>query len=92
MRELDLVVAVDTAVAHLAGALGVPLCLCLPANAEYRWGLEGASTHWYASARLFRQPQVGDWGTVFAEVAAELRELVTEPVQRNARKGSILEV
>jgi hypothetical protein len=57
--QLDLVISVDTAVAHLAGALGVPLWLCLPTPAEYRWGIDGGRTHWYPSARLFREVKVG---------------------------------
>ena len=60
---------------NFAGALGVPLWVCLAANCDYRWGLEGDHTPWYARARLFRQPTAGDWGSVFAEVSTSLREM-----------------
>jgi hypothetical protein len=76
MKQLDLVISVDTGVAHLAGALGVPVWICLPAAAEWRWMIQGTRTHWYSSARLFRQPRVGDWSSVFAQVAAGLKQVV----------------
>jgi hypothetical protein len=76
VAQLDLVISVDTGVAYLAGALGTPVWICLPASAEWRWGLEGCTTHWYAAARLFRQWQVGDWRQVFERLAEELRQLV----------------
>ena len=75
MMELDLVISVDTAVAHLAGALGRPVWICLPALPEWRWMLERLDTPWYDTARLFRQPRVGQWSSVFETVAAELRQL-----------------
>jgi tetratricopeptide (TPR) repeat protein len=76
MEQLDLIITVDTSVAHLAGALGRPVWICLPAAPEWRWMLERSDTPWYGSARLFRQPTVHDWGSVFSAVAAALRELV----------------
>jgi hypothetical protein len=75
MAALDLVIGVDCGPINFAGALGVPLWVCLAANCDYRWGLEGDHTPWYARARLFRQPTAGDWGSVFAEVSTSLREM-----------------
>ena len=65
ISNLDLVVTVDTAVAHLAGALGVPVWVALPANPDWRWLLERADSPWYPTMRLFRQSSWGDWPGVF---------------------------
>jgi tetratricopeptide (TPR) repeat protein len=70
--ELDLVIAVDTAVAHLVGALGRPLWLLLSHIQDWRWMHDRADSPWYPSARLFRQSQIGDWDSVIAFVAQEL--------------------
>ena len=69
---LDAVIAVDTAVAHLAGAMGKPLFLLLPFAADFRWLRERADSPWYPSARLFRQPQFGDWDSVVKVLRQEL--------------------
>jgi hypothetical protein len=60
----------------LAGALNRPVWIPLQAAGEWRWGLESPTTPWYPSARLFRQQRVHEWAPVFAQMAAELRELV----------------
>jgi len=70
--ELDLVISVDTAVAHLAGAMGKPLWLLLPRIQDWRWMRGRADSPWYPSARLFRQSQIGDWDGVISAVAREL--------------------
>jgi tetratricopeptide (TPR) repeat protein len=72
MANLDLVIAVDTSVAHLAGALGRPCWVLLPYAGEWRWLLNRADSPWYPTLRLFRQPRRGDWGAVFEDVAAAL--------------------
>ncbi|WP_207459530.1 tetratricopeptide repeat protein [Azospirillum sp. SYSU D00513] len=73
LAHLDLVIAVDTAVVHLAGALGVPAWLLLPYAPDWRWLLDRPDSPWYPSLRLFRQPRPGDWDTALATVAAVLR-------------------
>jgi len=75
---LDLVITVDTAVAHLAGSMGKLVWILLYNAVDWRWGLEGADSPWYPSARLFRQRTPMDWSEVFGEVEAGLRELVAK--------------
>jgi tetratricopeptide (TPR) repeat protein len=78
VSELDLVISVDTAVAHLAGALGRPVWILLPDIADWRWGTERTDTAWYPTARLFRQ-NGGGWAPVLQEVAAALANLGRKP-------------
>jgi hypothetical protein len=72
VAALDLVIAVDTSVAHLAGALGTPVWLLVPRVPDWRWGLEGERTGWYPRARLFRQGPGDGWPAVVERVAAAL--------------------
>jgi tetratricopeptide (TPR) repeat protein len=73
LMELDLLISVDTAAAHLAGALGRPVWMLLPAiGGDWRWGITGETTAWYPSARLFRQQRAGDWAPTMHDVAAAL--------------------
>lgn len=72
IAAMDAVVSVDTAVAHLSGALGRDTRLLLPRLPDYRWGLDGAKTPWYPTARLYRQQQAGAWDPVVKRLASEL--------------------
>jgi tetratricopeptide (TPR) repeat protein len=76
LAGLDLLITVDTAVAHAAAALGKPTWLMLPHAPDWRWLLGRSDSPWYASARLFRQPKPGDWNAVVASIA---QSLATEP-------------
>jgi tetratricopeptide (TPR) repeat protein len=71
--EMDLVISVDTAAAHVAGALGKPVWILLPDPPDFLSMTEREDSPWYPTARLFRQPQMGDWASVIARVAAELK-------------------
>jgi TPR repeat len=73
---LDLVISVDTSPAHLAGAMGKPTWILLPFNAEWRWGQISQTSPWYPTARLFRQPKVGDWDSVVNTLSAKCRQLI----------------
>ena len=75
MSALDLIVTSDTSVAHLAGALGLPVWVALHAAPDWRWLLERADSPWYPSMRLFRQRSPGDWSEVFERLAREVGEL-----------------
>ncbi len=72
VSQLDLVISVDTSVAHLAGALGKPVWILLPYAVDFRWLAGRADSPWYPTARLFRQPKFGDWESPIAQVRAGL--------------------
>jgi tetratricopeptide (TPR) repeat protein len=72
IESLDLVITVDTAVAHLAGALGKPVWTLLPFEPIWQWGLDREDSPWYPTMRLFRQPSRGDWASVIVRVRDEL--------------------
>lgn len=75
IKNLDLVITVDTSIAHLAGALGVRTWILLPYQAEWRWLMHRTDSPWYPSVRLFRQPRDGDWASVMDEVMQALRSI-----------------
>jgi tetratricopeptide (TPR) repeat protein len=72
ISALDLVITVDSAVAHLSGALGKMLWVLLPYSTDWRWPVDRTDNPWYPTARLFRQPSIGDWASVIRSVAAAL--------------------
>jgi hypothetical protein len=73
LDQLDLIITVDTSVAHLAGALGKSVWTLLPYVPDWRWRLDGETTPWYPTMRLFRQTSAGDWAGVFERVTRELQ-------------------
>lgn len=75
MSHLDLMISVDTAAAHLAGAMGTPLWVLVPFNADWRWPPRSRNSPWYPSARIFRQRRYGDWNDVIHNVAVTLAEV-----------------
>jgi hypothetical protein len=77
ISELDLIITVDTAVAHLAGALGRSVWTLLPFVSEWRWSRDTEDTPLYPTMRLFRQPAPGDWDSVIHRVFEELGKLAT---------------
>ena len=77
ISQLDLVICVDTAVAHLAGALGKPVWILLCFMPDWRWMLEREDSPWYPTARLFRQQTPGDWEEVFARIKTALKHLIS---------------
>ena len=72
LSQLDLLISVDTSVAHLAGALSKPVWMLLPFSPDWRWLMNRTDTPWYPSMKLFRQRKLGDWVDVIARVVREL--------------------
>ena len=87
LKNLDLVIACDSAIAHLAGALGVPTWILLNTQPDWRWMLDRNDTPWYPSVRLFRQLQPNDWGEVFSRVEKTLKQDVEKQRLENNRLG-----
>jgi tetratricopeptide (TPR) repeat protein len=87
---LDLVITVDTAVAHLAGTMGKPVWILLYNPVDWRWGLEGEQSPWYPTARLFRQFNQEGWTPVFERVAASLRSLADahQPIETQSAEAT----
>jgi hypothetical protein len=72
LREIDLLITVDTAAAHLAGAMGLPVWVLLAKACDFRWGDQRRFTPWYPSMRLYRQDRLGDWSRPLAEMSSDL--------------------
>jgi tetratricopeptide (TPR) repeat protein len=73
ISQLDLVITIDTVIAHLAGALGKPVWNLLKFSPDWRWMLDRSDSPWYPTMRLFRQPRIGDWDTVIQQVTLALQ-------------------
>jgi len=80
MKNLDLVLSVDTSVAHLAGALAMPVWMLVPFIPDWRWLSVGESSHWYPTMRIFRQPHKQDWDSAFVDLERALCERLLVPV------------
>ena len=92
ISRLDLVISVDTGIAHLAGALGKPVWILLPFTPDWRWLLGRSASNWYPTSRLYRQVNPGDWDEVIARVVADRpsalgREAAPAPAPRNKPRG-----
>ncbi len=77
LMNLDLLITIDTSMAHLAGALGRPVWVLLSYNNDWRWFLDGSNTPWYPDMKLFRQPRPEDWPSVMNQVAEDLQNIFT---------------
>ena len=78
IENLDLIISVDTAVAHLAGAMGKPVWLILPFSPDWRWFLNRPDSPWYPSMRIYRQENKGDWAPLFEGIKKDLNKAVVE--------------
>ena len=90
VNQLDLVICIDTAVAHLAGALNRPTWLLLPYNADFRWLRDRNDSPWYPSMRLFRQTARNDWSSVVEQVNVALNELFQLDMSSLARAKGLI--
>jgi len=75
MEHMDLIITVDTAIAHLAGALGRPVWLLLPYSTDWRWIVNRTDSPWYPTMRIFKQPTPFDWDNVMTAVYYELEQI-----------------
>ncbi len=92
MESLDLIISVDTAAAHLAGALGRPVWLLLPHAPDWRWLLDRDDSPWYPTMRLFRQPSRGNWAAVTASVREALRARLPDLAERERAQDRVGDV
>ena len=81
LKNLDLVISVDTAIAHLAGALGIPVWVALPFAPDWRWLMGREDSPWYPTMRLFRQTRPGQWEDVFHHIAEALQRRLAAPAE-----------
>ena len=89
IENLDLIITVDTSVAHLAGALGKTAWVLLPYLPDWRWLVEGERSNWYPTIKLYRQPKIGDWNSVFSELKKDLIFFVKNKNQNKSKAVNI---
>ncbi len=89
IRQLDLIISVDTGVAHLSGALNRPTWLLLPKNADFRWLLDRSDSPWYPSMRIFRQNSHGDWESVVEQVKYALDQMFLLDINNLAQSEAL---
>ncbi|MDY7007566.1 MAG: tetratricopeptide repeat protein, partial [Cyanobacteriota bacterium] len=83
IKQLDLVITIDTVIAHLAGALGKPVWVMLNFDSDWRWLIDREDSPWYPTMRLFRQSKIGDWDNVFEQVKDNLKDLLENSSSQN---------
>jgi ADP-heptose:LPS heptosyltransferase len=81
----DVLVSVDTSVAHVAGAMGKAVALLVPFSPDWRWLLDRTDSPWYPTMRLFRQTAIGDWDGPLQQLCQELAEVARRPPRATAR-------
>lgn len=79
MENLDLVITIDSAAAHLAGGMGLPVWVALKKTPDWRWQVADTTSPWYPTAKLYRQPTEGDWNAIFARMAEDLKTYMHAP-------------
>ncbi|NER04306.1 MAG: tetratricopeptide repeat protein, partial [Okeania sp. SIO3C4] len=91
IKQLDLVITIDTVIAHLAGALGKPVWVMLNFDSDWRWLIDREDSPWYPTMRLFRQPKINDWDSVFKQVKENLENLLDNnyPTNQTSEKKGI---
>ncbi|NEQ40719.1 MAG: tetratricopeptide repeat protein, partial [Okeania sp. SIO3I5] len=90
IKQLDLVITIDTVIAHLAGALGKPVWVMLNFDSDWRWLTDRKDSPWYPTMRLFRQPKIGDWESVIKQIKDSLINLLEKnPTEKKSRIRSL---
>jgi len=88
MHNLDLVITIDTSIAHLAGAMNIPVWVLLPNRTDWRWMLDGTQSPWYKSMKLCRQPTPSGWQSVIQDVCQEIKRKIQNRLLLKCKKTS----
>ena len=89
LHNLDLVITIDTAMAHLAGAMGVPAWVLLKSSPDWRWLMERSDSPWYSSLRLFRQQTPGEWASAILSMAEAMNQFIFEKKLKSGKDRPI---